>query len=47
MLYLLTLQARLPLSVQVVAGPYNDHLTLALAQQLELAFGGWLRPFSQ
>ncbi|XP_059588629.1 fatty-acid amide hydrolase 2 [Alligator mississippiensis] len=34
----------LPLGIQVVAGPFNDHLTLALAQYLEKAFGGWVCP---
>ncbi|RWS19392.1 fatty-acid amide hydrolase 2-like protein [Leptotrombidium deliense] len=34
----------LPLGVQVVAAPYNDHLTLAVAKELESAFGGWVSP---
>lgn len=34
----------LPLGIQVVAGPHNDHLTLAVAQYLEKAFGGWVPP---
>ncbi|XP_014428851.3 fatty-acid amide hydrolase 2 isoform X2 [Pelodiscus sinensis] len=34
----------LPLGVQVVAGPHNDHLTLAMARYLEKAFGGWVCP---
>uniref|UniRef100_A0A8C5SLV9 Fatty acid amide hydrolase 2 n=1 Tax=Laticauda laticaudata TaxID=8630 RepID=A0A8C5SLV9_LATLA len=34
----------LPLGIQVVAGPHNDHLTLAMAQYLEKAFGGWVPP---
>ncbi|KAM5221686.1 fatty-acid amide hydrolase 2 isoform 3-T3 [Ctenodactylus gundi] len=34
----------LPLGIQVVAGPYNDHLTLAVAQYLEKTFGGWVCP---
>lgn len=34
----------LPLGIQVVAGPHNDHLTLAVAQYLEKAFGGWVLP---
>ncbi|XP_061454739.1 fatty-acid amide hydrolase 2 [Rhineura floridana] len=34
----------LPLGVQVVARPYNDHLTLAVARYLEKAFGGWVLP---
>merc|ERR1719369_941089 len=34
----------LPLSIQVAAGPYNDHLTLAVARELEKPFG-WSPPF--
>ncbi|CAM5139819.1 unnamed protein product [Eretmochelys imbricata] len=34
----------LPLGIQVVAGPHNDHLTLAMARYLEKAFGGWVCP---
>ncbi|XP_031833199.1 fatty-acid amide hydrolase 2 [Nomia melanderi] len=34
----------LPLGVQVVAAPYKDHLCLAVAQELEKAFGGWVAP---
>ncbi|CAM5165472.1 unnamed protein product [Natator depressus] len=34
----------LPLGIQVVAGPHNDHLTLAMARYLEKAFGGWACP---
>ncbi|XP_058052546.1 fatty-acid amide hydrolase 2 [Ahaetulla prasina] len=34
----------LPLGIQVVAGPHKDHLTLAVAQYLEKAFGGWVPP---
>lgn len=41
----LGLNARgLPLGIQVVAGPFNDHLTLAVAQYLEKIFGGWVCP---
>ncbi|XP_059083256.1 fatty-acid amide hydrolase 2-like [Tigriopus californicus] len=35
----------LPLSIQVVAGPFNDRLTLAVANALERPFGGWIPPF--
>ncbi|CAK9290050.1 unnamed protein product [Gordionus sp. m RMFG-2023] len=31
----------MPLGVQLVAGNYNDRLTLALSQELEKTFGGW------
>ncbi|KAL8180984.1 UNVERIFIED_CONTAM: hypothetical protein K2H54_043409 [Gekko kuhli] len=34
----------LPLGIQVVAGPHNDHLTLAMARYLEKEFGGWACP---
>lgn len=34
----------LPVGLQVVAAPYNDHLCLAVAQELEKAFGGWVQP---
>ncbi|KAI1289831.1 Fatty-acid amide hydrolase 2 [Halotydeus destructor] len=34
----------LPIGVQVVASPFNDHLTLAVAQELERKFGGWVAP---
>ncbi|NXW05325.1 FAAH2 hydrolase, partial [Fregetta grallaria] len=34
----------LPLGIQLVAASYNDHLTLAVAQYLEKAFGGWVLP---
>ncbi len=33
-----------PLGVQVVAAPGNDHLTIAVAMELERAFGGWRPP---
>ena len=34
----------LPLGLQVAAAPGNDHLTLAVAAELERAFGGWVAP---
>lgn len=33
-----------PLGVQVVGNLHNDHLTLAVAAELERAFGGWVSP---
>jgi fatty acid amide hydrolase 2 len=33
-----------PMGIQVVAGLYNDHLTLAVAKEIEKAFGGWVCP---
>jgi len=34
----------LPLGVQVAAVPGNDHVTIAVALELERAFGGWVPP---
>ncbi|MDP1849355.1 MAG: amidase [Solirubrobacteraceae bacterium] len=34
----------LPLGVQAAAGPDNDHLAVAVALELERAFGGWVSP---
>jgi fatty acid amide hydrolase 2 len=34
----------LPLGVQVAAAHGHDHLTLAVAAELEQGFGGWVRP---
>lgn len=34
----------LPLGIQVVAAPLQDHLCLAVARELEKAFGGWVPP---
>ncbi len=34
----------LPLGVQVAAAHGNDHLTIAVARELERAFGGWVPP---
>ena len=34
----------LPLGVQIVAGPARDHVSVAVAQQLEREFGGWVAP---
>ncbi len=34
----------LPLGVQVVGAPGNDHLTIAVAMELERLFGGWVPP---
>lgn len=35
----------LPVGIQVVAAPYNDHLTIAVAKYLEMQFGGYVPPF--
>ncbi|VDK18562.1 unnamed protein product [Anisakis simplex] len=37
---------RLPTGVQVVGSPLSDHLLMAVAQDLEEAFGGWAVPQS-
>ena len=34
----------LPLGVQVAAGPDRDHVAVAVALELERAFGGWVAP---
>ncbi len=34
----------LPMGIQVVSRPGNDHLTIAVAQALEKRFGGWIAP---
>ena len=34
-----------PIGFQVVGNFYNDHLTIAVAEELERAFGGWVAPF--
>ena len=36
----------LPLGVQVVATHGNDHLSMAVALELERAFGGWVHPLT-
>ena len=35
-----------PIGLQVVGNFYNDHLTIAVAEELERAFGGWVPPFA-
>ncbi|GFX47874.1 fatty-acid amide hydrolase 2 [Trichonephila clavipes] len=34
----------LPIGLQVVSNHYNDHITIAVAEELERAFGGWVNP---
>lgn len=34
----------LPIGIQVVGALYNDHLTIAVAEELGRAFGGWISP---
>jgi amidase len=34
----------MPVSVQVIARPWHDHVVLAAAQRIEEALGGWLAP---
>lgn len=38
-------RAGLPLGVQVVGGEGSDHVTIAVAEALERALGGWVPPF--
>lgn len=33
-----------PVGIQVVAGPGRDHVSIAVAMELERAFGGWVPP---
>lgn len=40
-------ESGLPMSIQIVASPMNDRITLALANSLERPFGGWIPPFSE
>ena len=39
-----TAPGNLPIGVQVVAGPWQEHVALAAAQVVEAASGGWVRP---
>ncbi|XP_044161846.1 fatty-acid amide hydrolase 2 [Bufo gargarizans] len=39
-------EAGLPLGIQIISSPHNDHLTLALAQHLEKSLVGWTPPGS-
>jgi len=41
----LALEEGVPVGLQVIAGRYYDRLTLAVASELEKAFGGWVPPF--
>lgn len=34
----------LPIGLQIVSGLYSDHLTIAVAEEIERAFGGWVKP---
>ncbi|XP_014479786.1 PREDICTED: fatty-acid amide hydrolase 2-B-like [Dinoponera quadriceps] len=34
----------MPMGLQVIAAPYQDRLCLAVAKELETAFGGWVPP---
>lgn len=36
----------LPIGLQVIANHNNDHLCLAVAEELDKAFGGWVEPHS-
>jgi fatty acid amide hydrolase 2 len=34
----------LPIGLQIVSGPFNDHLSIGVAEELEKTFGGWVPP---
>ncbi|CAG2102359.1 unnamed protein product [Medioppia subpectinata] len=34
----------LPIGLQIISSPLNDRLTIAVAEELERAFGGWVSP---
>lgn len=36
----------LPLGVQIVGGMFNDLLTIEIAKEIEIGFGGWIPPCS-
>jgi len=38
---------QLPIGVQIVANPGCDHLTIAVAQEIEKTFGGWREPLGE
>lgn len=42
----MTPRGKLPVGLQIIAAPYNDHLSIAVAKELETLFGGWKPPFS-
>ena len=35
-----------PIGIQVVSSTFQDHLTIAAAEQLDKVFGGWVSPCS-
>jgi len=37
-------KAGMPLGIQVIGLPYQDHVTIGVAQHLEEDFGGWVFP---
>lgn len=37
-------QSGMPIGVQIVAAQFNDHLTIAAAEEIEKGFGGWSAP---
>jgi Asp-tRNA(Asn)/Glu-tRNA(Gln) amidotransferase A subunit family amidase len=34
----------MPLGVQIIGAPFNEALLIAVARELENAFGGWVNP---
>lgn len=35
-----------PIGFQVIANPNQDHLTIAVAKEIERIYGGWIEPTS-
>ncbi|GIX77914.1 fatty-acid amide hydrolase 2 [Caerostris extrusa] len=34
----------IPIGLQVISNHYNDHITIAVAEEIERVFGGWVSP---
>ncbi|KAK4337140.1 hypothetical protein RND71_043358 [Anisodus tanguticus] len=41
----LSKKSGMPIGIQVAASPYQDHLTLSVAEEIENVFGGWKSPY--
>ena len=39
-----TSQTGLPIGVQIITKPFNEHIGLAVAQYIESSLGGWQMP---
>lgn len=42
----MTPRGKLPVGLQIIAAPFNDHISIAIATELESLFGGWKPPFN-